>query len=99
MEKDGSLYLSIDSDTEWNGKICFDWPRAEHAAAEINWARINEMPQWFVVKPEEEYRVRFPDSESDVMAGQKLIDGIELAVTPGQMQRIMITPMAEAEND
>jgi len=89
----GSLYLSLESDRKWTGKICFDPPRTEYKTATINWARINQMPQWFVVRPEQKYAVNFLGLKSEVVDGQKLIDGIKLTATPGQTQRILVTPL------
>jgi hypothetical protein len=93
IQSNGSLYLTLDSDAEWSGKICFDSPRVSQKAARIDWARINEMPQWFVARPKQKYAVSFLGSDSDVMDGQKLIGGLELAVTPGQIQRILVIPL------
>lgn len=93
IQKDGKLYLSLESEKEWTGKLCFDSPRTEHKAATINWARINMMPQWFVARPDKKYSISIFGAEPKVVDGQKLIDGIEMNILPRQIKPIEITPL------
>jgi len=96
-QKDGVLYLSLESTNVWRGRLCFDRPRVEHAAAKIDWARINEMPRWFVARPERTYAVAI-DGETTIVSGRRLIEGLELSVERGQRRRIRVA-VSEAERD
>jgi hypothetical protein len=60
----------------------------EYPTATIDWARINEMPAWLVVRPERDYSVQFDDGEATTIAGRALNKGIEIAVGAGQTRRI-----------
>ena len=84
------LYLSIRSEDDYRGRLLFDRPRNEYPTATIDWARINEMPAWFVVRPEHDYSVRFDDCDPVPIPGQTLINGIDMTVGAGQTRRIEV---------
>jgi hypothetical protein len=45
------LLLSLRSDRPWKGRLLFDRPRhAQHLKLPLDWPRINQFPEWFVVK-------------------------------------------------
>jgi len=52
VQRGGELFLTFESEAAWEGRLLFDGPRTQHKGATLDWARINEMPQWFVVRPE-----------------------------------------------
>jgi hypothetical protein len=89
-QRDDRLYLSVSSEGNYCGRLVFDRPRNEHPTATIDWARINDMPAWFVVRPEREYSVRFDGGEPTMIAGKKLINGIEISISGGQALRIEV---------
>jgi hypothetical protein len=90
MQRDDRLYLSVSSEDDYRGRLFFDRPRNEYPTATIDWARINEMPAWFVVRPEGDYSVRFDDCEPATIAGQTLINGIDITVGAGRTRRIEV---------
>ena len=52
------LLLSLRSDRPWKGRLLFDRPRhAEHLKLPLDWPRINQFPEWFVVKEGQTYGV------------------------------------------
>ena len=93
IERDGVLFLTVESDAAWDGKLLFDGPRAEHKAATLDWARINEMPQWFVARPDRSYAVTLDDAEPKTLAGSALLRGLRLRVETGATRRIHIRPL------
>lgn len=93
IQKEETLYLSVESDKDWNGRLCFDGPRTEHKAATLNWARINMMPQWFVARPGKKYNVTVFGEKTMVVDGQDLIDGLPVRVVPGQIIPFQVTPL------
>jgi hypothetical protein len=92
VEKEGELFLMLEADATWRVRLCFDGPRAEHKGATINWARINEMPRWFVVRPERKYTVVLDSGEPAIVAGERLIRGLQVALGPKGLRRIRVTP-------
>ncbi len=105
VQQNNVLYLSLESETGWEGKLYFDHPRNEHQAAKIHWARINEMPQWFVVNPQQHYQLlqthqlqdsqlqdsQLQDSQgSRTVEGKSLIAGLDVVVQPKKPLRLQI---------
>jgi len=90
VRHNGVLRLSVRSEQAWSGRLCFDRPRNRHALATIDWARINELPQWFVVEPSSVYEVRRDEMDSAHLRGDELIRGLEVQLQPGQCLRIEV---------
>lgn len=88
----GELWLVVSSEAAWKGRLCFDWPRNEFPAGVIDWARIVEMPQWYVVRPERNYRVTIDASPARILPGSELIRGLELSLSAGLKVRMRVTP-------
>jgi hypothetical protein len=86
-----ALLLTIDTDTPWRGQLYFDGPRNKHRAATIDWARINEMPQWFVVRPEERCQITVGGSAPRPVDGATLIGGWSVECQPGAPCLIRVT--------
>jgi hypothetical protein len=84
------LRLFVRSEKVWSGRLCFDRPRNTHPLATIDWARVNEMPQWFVVDPASVYEVRMDEADPSHLRGDALIRGIELKLVAGQRLRIEV---------
>ncbi|MEK7406204.1 MAG: hypothetical protein AAB225_13960 [Acidobacteriota bacterium] len=95
VEKNGDLFLTLESEAVWSGRLCFDWPRSRHRAAVIDWARINESPEWFTVRPDVQYRVSVDGAKRAESTGQQLIQGFPANVKPGETRKIRVSP---AEN-
>ena len=92
VQQGETLRLSLESAKPWRGKLCFDPPRGAGPAAAVDWARINEMPQWFVAQPGQTYEVAISDQKR-IVDGQTLIDGIDISVSAGQKHRIVLKPV------
>jgi hypothetical protein len=90
VQRDGELLLSVQSDTPYRGTLRFDGPRTEFGGVEIDWARINEMPQWYVVRPEKAYVVTVGAGADQILRGRELIDGFPVDVVPGKPLRICV---------
>ncbi len=82
LQQNGTLLLTVRSDAPYSGKLCFDGPRTEYRQAAIDWARINEMPQWYVVRPEAEYSVTVGRQPPRRLPGRQLLDGIAIEMDP-----------------
>jgi hypothetical protein len=95
-QRDGELLLTVRAAARWSGILRFDSPRCEYGAAKINWARLNEMPQWFVVRPEKRYYVQVDGSDGIIVDGDKLIDGFPVTVDENQIRRIRLRAAEDA---
>lgn len=84
------MHPEISADGLWRGSLYFDGPRNEYPTATVDWARINEMPQWFVVRPEKQYQVVIDANPATAVPGQRLLDGLAIQVTPGHPRRIVV---------
>lgn len=90
VQEDGGLYLSAESDVSWRGRLCFDWPRSEHKFGKVDWARINETPEWYTVRPQLRYRVTVDGGAPATLTGKQLIEGFALDLKPGSSRRIRV---------
>lgn len=91
--QDGNeLWLSIQSQSDWSGKIIFDAPRHKTVMhLPLDWPRINQFPEWFTVKSGNSYR--FKDSSTNLeqaFTGKQLLDGIDLTLNKGQTRKIRL---------
>jgi len=84
------LRVFVRSEKAWSGRLCFDQRRNAYPLATIDWARVNEMPQWFVVDPASVYEVRMDEADSAHLQGETLIRGIELTLAAGRQHRIEV---------
>lgn len=92
VEDDGSLYLSIAADKDWEGKVCFDTPRHKTIMKlPIDWPRINQFPEWFTVAPEKRYVLHASSNEKQqAYSGEQLHEGINLSLRAGVSAKIRI---------
>jgi len=87
------LVLSLESEKPYRGKLRFDWPRCVYPTGTLDWARLNEMPQWFVVEPDRKYIVTLNGEQESVVLGKELIDGLSIAVEPGAVRTVRVRPV------
>lgn len=93
--RDGErLFVSVSADQQWDGKLHFDRPRhADHLGLPIDWPRINQFPEWYVVRGGESHRVRDARSgQSATHAAAALQAGIPLRVAAGGELRLEVSP-------
>lgn len=91
VQEEGRLYLTVSSAKEWSGKLAFDRPRNEHKTATVDWARINSVPQWFTVRPEQSYEISKNGAAFVKISGRELIEGLAVHLDPRQVIRICIS--------
>ena len=81
VEKDGVVYLAMNADWNWSGKVIFDIPRhKEILNLPFDYPRINQFPEWFTVEADAPYNVKINDGETVNMPGRKLRAGLPLTV-------------------
>ncbi|SOE23690.1 hypothetical protein SAMN06298216_4074 [Spirosomataceae bacterium TFI 002] len=90
MEND-ELFISITSDSDWNGKLKFDTPRHKTIMKmPYDWPRINQFPEWFTLKEFSFYDLFNCETNKDqTFIASELSEGIPVSLTKGTHQFIL----------
>ena len=87
------LYLT--SEQPYEGCIQFDVPRHRLTMGfEEDWPRMNAVPEWFTVEPDEEHQYTIQDVDRGSVkkvAGKALSDGLPVHLEPGKPLRLVVT--------
>jgi len=88
--RDGDkLRISLTADQPWSGKLLFDRPRHKtNMRLPLDYPRINQFPEWFVVDSGKRYRVG-----ERVFSGEALAAGLPLRLDPGQQLQLHVQPL------
>jgi hypothetical protein len=93
-QHEGRLYLWLHADRPWSGRLIFDFPRWREALRlPVNYPRINELTEWYVVSGSAAYRVILNAGKPRGLAGQELIDGLPLRLERPGEARIIVGPI------
>ncbi len=85
VENDGRLTIQLVADHPWTGRLIFDQPRHKTVMhMPLDYPRINQFPEWFTVEQHATYQVTDPAGEKTSLAGQDLIDGLQVQYRPGK---------------
>lgn len=88
--RDG-LALVVKAEKDWSGTLVFDRPRhREYMGFRRDWPRMNTMPEWFTVKPDQQYDVKGLDSETKQLTGEQLHQGLAVTVEAGEPLKLKI---------
>ncbi|MFH1741740.1 MAG: hypothetical protein ABIH23_22270 [bacterium] len=87
-----TLFLTIAADKPWEGRLYFDTERhKEYFNMPVNYTRLNEFPEWYVVDPDRLYNVRIREDE-DIRLGGELANGISISVGNKEATCLQIIP-------
>jgi hypothetical protein len=88
------LAVAAASVEPWSGRLAFDTPRHRlHLGLPLNYPRLNEWPEWFVVEPERNYRVLDQTSGLETRhSGQQLSAGLSLSLPAGGEHHLQVCP-------
>ncbi|MFW6151813.1 MAG: hypothetical protein ACOC6C_02450 [Verrucomicrobiota bacterium] len=86
------LAVVIKSDKAYNGKLIFDIPRHRISMGfQHDWPRMNTMPEWYTVEPDQEYVVKdLTDGSKKSYTGKQLHEGLPVRVQPGEERLLLI---------
>ena len=88
-----TLYVHLAAQGDWQGVLRFDTARHStvwHMPAE--YPRLNGAPEWYIVEPENVYRVTNLDTGETVSySGQDLIDGLPITLKRGPGSTLRLT--------
>ena len=94
VPQDNGILLVIEAGQEWDGKLYFDQPRHKtFLKLPVDYPRINQFPEWFVVEPEETYSIEYVDTKTaSSHQGNELIEGIDLELEKGERLVVKVLP-------
>jgi hypothetical protein len=97
VTRDGSLFLTVESDRAWRGTLVFDGARHSTVwGLPQNYPRINAFPEWFVVDPDATYRLSYVETDAvEHRSGRELLAGIPVALDGGGRLHLEITQAPE----
>ena len=80
--------------SNWSGLLTFDIPRHRvYMGFKHDWPRMNTMPEWFTVQPNQKYVVRnVTRGSQEIYTGQQLHEGLFVELQAGQERRLFVTP-------
>ncbi len=92
VEQDGNVYLSLHADEEWEGIIKFDFNRSGLTMnLPLDYPRINQFPEWFVVSDDKEYRLEFTgDNREEIVEGKILKAGIPIQIDKDRFYHLLV---------
>lgn len=92
MCEDGQLKIAISANDNWEGKLTFDYPRhTEIMNLPIDYPRINQFPEWFVVEKNRIYQLL--SNKSMIVrsySGTDLVTGIQIKLLKGEKVLVRI---------
>jgi hypothetical protein len=97
--RDGeAVCLSLAADEPWSGRLLFDKPRHKtNMHLPLDYARINQFPEWFTTEAARRYAVRDAAAGSErTLTGGELQEGLPVELKPGTELRLRVTPAAKA---
>ena len=88
-----ALRIYVAAEKPWAGKIVFDHPRHSTVMRmPLDWARINQFPEWYTVRADADYRIDFADHrENRTLSGNALLEGFEVDLPQGDYLVMEVT--------
>lgn len=95
VEKDDKLWVILQSDSHWKGRLIFDKPRhKENLNMPIDYPRINQFPEWFTAQVDAWYKVfDLKDGQTIVLSGDALQQGLEIELKSGEVRKLYVEKM------
>ena len=83
-------------DRPYEGRLEFDIPRHRiYMGFQQDWPRMNAVPEWFTVEPDEAHRYQVEDVDAGstrVLSGKALRAGLPVRLKPGKPLRLIVRP-------
>lgn len=91
-KNDDQTYIIISAEKNWEGKLIFDTQRHKTILnLPIDYPRINQFPEWFTAKNDEEYSIKSSQKEiSGTYNSKQLTEGIPLNLKAGGQITLVI---------
>jgi hypothetical protein len=88
----GRLYVHLSAEDDWDGDIIFDFSRSkDNMHLPVDYPRINQFPEWFVVSDDTEYRLEFSGGNgAEVVNGKILKRGFPIKIDKGRAYNLVV---------
>ena len=98
VRRDDQLYVVIEADESWEGRIIFDRPRhSEQMHLPIDYPRINQFPQWWTVSCGKHYEIAVDGSSLTPISGDALRKGLPLKIEGGKAVHLHVSEVIAQE--
>ncbi len=91
------ICVFLKCDAAYEGRLQFDVPRHRLTFGfQQDWPRMNAVPEWFTVEPDESHRYEVRDVDAapaQVVSGKSLRDGWPVRLEAGQPLRLVVRPL------
>ena len=91
----GGICIYMKSGKAYEGQLQFDIPRHRlYIGLTQDWPRMNAVPEWFTVEPDESHRYRVEDIDAGwtkVVSGKSLSEGLPVRIEPSKPLRLTVT--------
>jgi hypothetical protein len=86
------LYISIRAVDDWDGAIIFDFSRSGvNMNLPLDYPRINQFPEWFVVSDDTKYRLEFiGENRTEIIEGKVLKSGFPIKIEKGKAYHLVV---------
>ena len=89
------ICIFMKSEAPYEGRLHFDVPRHRlYLGFEQDWPRMNAVPEWFTVEPDESHWYRVEDvdaARAQVVSGRSLSEGLPVRLEPQRPLRLVVT--------
>ena len=89
------ICIFMKSEAPYEGRLQFDVPRHRlYLGFEQDWPRMNAVPEWFTVEPDESHWYRVEDvdaARAQVVSGRSLSEGLPVRLEPQKPLRLVVT--------
>ncbi len=86
----------MQSEKAYEGRVQFDVPRHRlYLGFKQDWPRMNAVPEWFTVEPDEAHRYRVENVDTGTartLSGKSLAEGLAVRLSPGKPRRWIVRP-------
>lgn len=88
-----ALHLVIVAEEDWEGTLRFDTSRhREHLRLPVNYARLNEFPEWFTIESTASYQLRVGDDQARRLTGAELAGELPLRLRAREALAVRMDP-------
>ena len=91
-ETENGLAVVLKAEKDWSGKLVFDIPRHRiYMGFTHDWPRMNTLPEWFTVEPDQKHVVKNVTSGSQkTYSGKELHDGLPIELKSGEESLLLV---------